>query len=260
MIHPSAVIYPGAELDEGVEIGPFAVVGPNVRIGKGTKIGASAVIDGWTTIGENNRISPLASLGGPPQDIKYKGEPTTLEVGDNNVIREYVTMNLGSPGGSGRTIIGSNNMFMSYAHVAHDCIIGNRVIMANSANLAGHVVVENNVIFGGIIAVHQFTRIGEFAMIGGGSMIGQDILPYTIATSEERRAAKHRGLNLIGLKRNGFSEELIRDIKTMYKTIFMSGLKLPDAVVKIRNVVRESPQRDHFLEFIEGTKRGICKR
>jgi len=260
MIHPTAVIYPGARIDEGVEIGPHAVIGQNVKIGKGTKIGASAVIDGWTTIGENNRISQLASVGAPPQDIKYKGEPTTLEIGNNNVIREFVTMHLGSPSGSGKTQVGSNNMFMSYSHIAHDCIVGNNVIMANSATLAGHVTVENNVIFGGLCAVHQFTRIGEFAMIGGGTMIGQDILPYTIATSEERRAAKLRGLNLIGLKRNGFSEDLIRDIKTMYKTIVLSGLKLPDAVVRIRNLVKQSPQRDHVLEFIEGTKRGICTK
>jgi UDP-N-acetylglucosamine acyltransferase len=260
MIHPAAVIYPGAQIDEGVEIGPYAVIGANVRIGKGTKIGASAVVDGWTTIGENNRISQLASIGAPPQDIKYKGEPTTLEIGNNNIIREFVTMHLGSPSGAGRTVVGSNNMFMSYSHIAHDCSVGNNVIMANSATLAGHVTVENNVIFGGLCAVHQFTRIGEFAMIGGGTMIGQDILPYTIATSEERRAAKLRGLNLIGLKRNGFSEDLIRDIKTMYKTVVLSGLKLPDAVVRIRNLVKQSPQRDHFLEFIEGTKRGICKK
>jgi len=260
MIHPTAVIYPGAQIDEGVEIGPHAVIGQNVKIGKGTRIGASAVIDGWTTIGENNRISQLASVGAPPQDIKYKGEPTTLEIGNNNVIREFVTMHCGSPSGTGKTIVGNSNMFMSYSHIAHDCIVGNNVIMANSATLAGHVMVENNVIFGGLCAVHQFTRIGEFAMIGGGTMIGQDILPYTIATSEERRAAKLRGLNLIGLKRNGFSEDLIRDIKTMYKTIVLSGLKLPDAVVRIRNLVKQSPQRDHVLEFIEGTKRGICTK
>jgi UDP-N-acetylglucosamine acyltransferase len=260
MIHPSAVICPGAQIDEGVEIGPNAVIGANVKIGKGTKIGASAVIDGWTTIGENNKISQLASVGAPPQDIKYKGEPTTLEIGNNNVIREFVTMHLGSPSGAGKTIVGNNNMFMSYSHIAHDCNVGSNIIMANSATLAGHVTVENNVIFGGLCAVHQFTRIGEFAMIGGGTMIGQDILPYTIATSEERRAAKLRGLNLIGLKRNGFSDDLIRDIKTMYKTIVLSGLKLPDAVVRIRNLVKQSPQRDHFLEFIEGTKRGICKK
>lgn len=260
MIHPTAVIYPGAQIDEGVEIGPNAVIGEHVKIGKGTRIGANAVIDGWTTIGENNKISQLASIGAPPQDIKYKGEPTTLEIGNNNVIREFVTMHLGSPSGAGKTVVGNNNMFMSYSHIAHDCIVGSNVIMANSATLAGHVTVENNVIFGGLCAVHQFTRIGEFAMIGGGTMIGQDILPYTIATSEERRAAKLRGLNLIGLKRNGFSEDLIRDIKTMYKTIVLSGLKLPDAVVRIRNLVKQSPQRDHFLEFIEGTKRGICKK
>lgn len=260
MIHSTAVIYPGAELAADVEVGPHAVIGANVKIGKGTIIGANTVIDGWTTIGENNRISQLVSIGAPPQDIKYKGEATTLEIGDGNIIREFVTMHLGSPSGSGKTTVGNKNMFMSYVHIAHDCRVGNNVIMANSATLAGHVTVENNVIFGGLCAIHQFTRIGEFSMIGGGTMVGQDILPYTIATSEEKRAAKLRGLNLIGLKRNGFSDELIRDIKTMYKTVVLSGLKLPDAVVRITNLVKQSPQRDHFLEFIEGSKRGICKK
>lgn len=260
MIHSTAIIDPGAELAEGVEVGPYAVIGANVKIGKGTKIGASCVIDGWTTIGENNKISQLASIGAPPQDIKYKGEATTLVIGNNNIIREFVTMHLGSPSGSGTTVVGSNNMFMAYSHIAHDCRVGNNVIMANSATLAGHVTVENNVIFGGLCAIHQFTRIGEFAMIGGGTMVGQDILPYTIATSEERRAAKLRGLNLIGLKRNGFSDDLIRDIKTMYKIVVLSGLKLPDAIVRISNLVKPSPQRDHFLQFIDGSKRGICKK
>ena len=260
MIHSTAIIHKGAEIAEGVEIGPYAVIGANVKIGKGTVIGSNTVIDGWTTIGENNRISQLVSLGAPPQDIKYKGEEVTLEIGDGNWIREFVTMHLGSPSGGGKTVVGSRNMFMNYVHIAHDCKVGNNVIMANSATLAGHVLVENNVIFGGLCAVHQFTRIGEFAMIGGGTMIGQDILPYTIATSEEKRAAKLRGLNLIGLKRNGFSDDLIRDIKTMYKTVVLSGLKLPDAIVRIQNLVKQSPQRDHFLEFIDGSKRGICKK
>jgi len=260
MIHSTAVIYPGAEIGENVEIGPFAVIGANVKIGKGTKVGSNTVIDGWTTIGEYNNISQLVSIGAPPQDIKYKGEATTLEIGNGNLIREFVTMHLGSPSGRGKTTVGDNNMFMSYVHIAHDCSVGNKVIMANSATLAGHVTVENNVIFGGLCAIHQFTRIGEFAMIGGGTMVGQDILPYTIATSEEKRAAKLRGLNLIGLKRNGFSDELIRDIKTMYKAVVLSGLKLPDAIVRIQNLVNPSPQRDHFLEFIDGSKRGICKK
>ena len=260
MIHSTAIIHQGAEIAEDVEIGPYTVIGANVKIGKGTIIGSNTVIDGWTTIGENNRISQMVSLGAPPQDIKYKGEEVTLEIGDGNIIREFVTMHLGSPSGGGKTIVGSRNMFMNYVHIAHDCRIGNNIIMANSATLAGHVLVENNVIFGGLCAVHQFTRIGEFAMIGGGTMVGQDILPYTIATSEEKRAAKLRGLNLIGLKRNGFSDDLIRDIKTMYKTVVLSGLKQPDAVVRIQNLVKPSPQRDHFLAFMEGSKRGICKK
>ena len=260
MIHSTALIHKGAQIAEGVEIGPNVVIGANVKIGKGTTVGANSVIDGWTTIGENNRISQMVALGAPPQDIKYKGEEVTLEIGDGNIIREFVTMHLGSPTGGGKTIVGNRNMFMNYVHIAHDCRVGNNIIMANSATLAGHVLVENNVIFGGLCAVHQFCRIGEFAMIGGGTMIGQDILPYTIATSEEKRAARLRGLNLIGLKRNGFSEELIRDIKNMYKMVVLSGLKMPDAVTRIQNLIKPSPQRDHFLEFIDGSKRGICKK
>ncbi len=259
MIHSTAIIHPGAELAQDVEVGPYAVIGANVKIGKGTIVGPHAVVEGWTTIGENNRISHLASVGAPPQDIKYRGEATTLEIGNNNVIREFVSLHLGSPGGTGKTVIGSNCMFMAYSHVAHDCTVGNNVIMANSATLAGHVSIGNNVIFGGLCAVHQFTRIGDFVMIGGGTMVSQDIVPYTVATSEEKRVASLRGLNLIGLKRNGFSDEVIRDIKNMYKILVFSGLKLPDVLVKIRNVVKESPHRENFLNFIEGSKRGICK-
>jgi len=259
MIHATAIIHPGAELAEDVSIGPYAVIGANVKIGRGTSVGSHTVIDGWTTIGENNRISHMASIGAPPQDLKYKGEMTTLEIGDNNVIREFTTIHLGTHTGTGKTVVGSNNMMMAYAHIAHDCRVGNNVVMANSATLAGHVTVENNVIFGGLCAVHQFTRIGEFVMVGGGTMIAQDILPYTIAVSEGKREASLRGLNLIGLKRNGFSDELIRDLKNAYKILAFSKLKLPDAVERIRNVIRQSPQRDHFIEFIEGSKRGIVR-
>jgi UDP-N-acetylglucosamine acyltransferase len=259
MIHPSAIIHQGAELAEGVEIGPYAVIGSNVRIGKGTSVGAHSVIEGWTTIGENNRISHLASIGAAPQDLKYKGEETTLVIGDSNVIREFATIHRGTPSGRGTTVMGSNCMLMAYSHIAHDCRVGSNVVMANSATLAGHVTIENNVIFGGLCAVHQFTRIGEFVMVGGGTMVAQDILPYTIAVSEARREASLRGLNLIGLKRNGFSDELIRDLKNAYKILAFSKLKLPDAMERIRNVIRQSPQRDHLIEFIEGSKRGIVR-
>src|SRR5512138_2543373 len=162
MIHATAIIDSGAELDEGVSIGPYAVIGANVKIGKGTSVGSHTVIDGWTTIGENNRIFHMASIGAPPQDLKYKGEMTTLEIGDNNVIREFTTIHLGTHTGTGKTMVGSNNMMMAYSHIAHDCRVGNNVVMANSATLAGHVTIENNVIFGCLCVVHQFTRISEF--------------------------------------------------------------------------------------------------
>jgi UDP-N-acetylglucosamine acyltransferase len=242
-----------------VEIGPYAIIGANVKIGRGTTVGAHAVIEGWTEIGEENRISHMASIGAPPQDLRYKGEETTLVIGDRNIIREFVTLHRGTPGGRGTTVMGSNCMLMAYSHIAHDCRVGSNVIMANSATLAGHVTVENNVVFGGLCAVHQFTRIGEFVMVGGGTMVAQDILPYTIAVSEARREASLRGLNLIGLKRNGFSDELIRDLKNAYKILAFSKLKLPDAMERIRNVIRQSPQRDHLISFIEGSKRGIVR-
>lgn len=258
MIHPTAIIHESAQLSESVEVGPYAIIGKHVTVGPGTTIGAHAVISDWTTIGENNQIYHQTSVGAPPQDLKYRGEEAWTRIGDNNVIREFATIHRGTPTGHGETIVGNNNLMMAYSHVAHDCVIGNGVVMANVATLAGHVTVEDNVILGGLVAVHQFSTIGAYAMIGGGTMVGLDILPYTIATSG-KRDAKLRGLNLIGLKRRGFSEETIKKLKAAYKTLFMAGLKLPDAVLRIRNDIKDCPEVDNLLAFIENSKRGICR-
>jgi len=258
MIHPSAIIDSSAKLAANVEVGPYAIIGKQVTIGEGTTIGASAVIGDWTTIGKNNQIFHQTSVGAPPQDLKYKNEETWTHIGDNNIIREFATIHRGTVTGHKETVVGNNNLFMAYSHVAHDCRIGNGVVMANVATLAGHVTVEDNVILGGLVAIHQFVTIGAYAMIGGGTLVGMDVLPYSIATMS-KRDAKLRGLNQIGLKRRGFSEEAIHNIKAAYKILFMSDLKLPEAVAKIKQEITNSPEVDYMLDFIGRSQRGICR-
>lgn len=257
-IHPTAIIDPGATLAPDVEVGPYAIIGKQTTIASGTTVGAHAVIGDWTEIGENNRIFPQSSIGAPPQDLKYRGEECWTRIGSNNQIREFATIHRGTITGHAETVIGSNNLFMAYSHVAHDCIIGNGVVMANVATLAGHVTVEDNVIIGGLVAVHQFSRIGAYSMIGGGTMIGLDILPYMIATPG-KRDAKLRGLNLIGLKRRGFTDETISSLKTAYKTLFMADLKLPDAIARITSEITGCQEVDYLLAFIASSQRGFCR-
>ncbi|AJE03721.1 acyl-ACP--UDP-N-acetylglucosamine O-acyltransferase [Geobacter pickeringii] len=256
MIHPTALIHPKAELAEGVEIGPYAIIGEHVRIGRGTKVGPHSVIDGWTEIGEENQIFSMASVGGIPQDLKYQGEETWLRIGNHNIIREFTTLQPGTVTGIGETVIGDQNMFMAYCHVAHDCIVGNRVIMANGSTLAGHVEVEDSAILGGLSAVHQFTRIGESAMLSGGAMVGQDVLPFTLASGNR---ATSLGLNTVGLKRRGFSEEVIASIKKAYRLVIRSGLRLEEALRRVRAEVPDSPQIAHFVAFAEKSERGLCR-
>lgn len=258
MIHPSAIIDKSAQLAADVEVGPYAIIGRHVTIGAGTKVGSHSVIGDWTEIGSNNQIFHQTSVGAPPQDLKYRGEETWTRIGDNNMIREFATIHRGTVTGHAETIVGNNNLLMSYSHVAHDCRVGNGVVMANSATLAGHVTVEDNVILGGLVAVHQFSTIGAYSMIGGGTLIGLDIPPYMIATSG-KRDAKLRGLNLIGLKRRGFSDESINGLKKAYKTLFMAGLKLPEAIDRIRSEVTGCAEVDNLLAFIERSQRGICR-
>ncbi len=258
MIHPSAVIDSSAELAADVEVGPYAIIGKKVAIGSGTSIGPHAVIGDFTTIGENNQIFHQSSVGAAPQDLKYRGEECWTRIGDKNIIREFATIHRGTVTGHGETLVGSGNLFMAYSHVAHDCRIGNGVVMANVATLAGHVTVEDNVILGGLVAVHQFSTIGAHAMIGGGTMVGLDIVPYCIATSG-KRDAKLRGLNLIGLKRRGFSDEAISSLKKAYKTLFMADLKIADAISRIRSETSVCAEVEYMLAFIERSERGICR-
>jgi UDP-N-acetylglucosamine acyltransferase len=258
MIHSTAIVYPGAQIADDAEIGPYAVIGAHVKIGSGTKVGPHAVIDGWTEIGENNTIFHMASVGAVPQDLKYKGEETYLKIGNGNTIREFATLHLGTVTGDGETTVGDGNLFMAYSHVAHDCHLGSNIVMANSATLAGHVNVEDYAILGGLCAIHQFVTVGESVMIGGGAMVANDIPPYTILTGEGRDL-KLRGLNLIGLKRRGFADEAVSSLKKAYKILAFSGLKLSEAVERMKAEVSPSPEVDKFISFIESSKRGICR-
>jgi UDP-N-acetylglucosamine acyltransferase len=230
-IHPTAIIHPEAKLHETVEVAPYAVIGPKVRIGAETKVGPHAVIEGRTTIGQKNRIFQFASIGAVPQDLKYAGEDAELVIGDENQIREFTTLHIGTDAGGGVTRVGNRNLFMAYTHVAHDCVVGNHCILANSAALAGHVEVGDHVILGGLSAVHQFTRIGKHAFIAGGAMVGMDVPPYCTAQGDRAELA---GLNTVGLSRNGYSDEQIGRIKDAYKILFRSKLGLNEAVSKLR--------------------------
>jgi len=256
MIHPTAIIHPTAQLDAGVSIGPYSIVGEQVKIGAGTQIGPHVVIERWTEIGRDNQIFQFASVGAAPQDLKFKGEETWLVIGDRNRIREFATLHRGTPDGGGRTVVGSDNLFMAYSHVAHDCRVHNRVVMANAATLAGHVEVEDNAILGGLVAVHQFCRVGCHTMISGGAMIAQDIPPYTIAQGDR---AKPIGINLIGLKRRGFPESTMRAIKNAYRLMFRSGLRLEEALERIDREYGEIPEVRHFAAFIKESQRGIAR-
>ena len=258
MIHPSAAIQQGAELDNDVEIGPGVFIGPHVRIGKGTRVGPNAVIDGWTEIGQDNQIFHLASVGGIPQDLKYKGEETWLKIGDRNIIREFATLHPGTVTGDNETTVGNGNLFMAYSHVAHDCHVGNGVVMANGATLAGHVRVDDFAILGGLCAIHQFVRIGAHAMIGGGTMVGQDIPPFTIVTGD-RKDVKLRGLNQVGLTRRGFSEDKIATLKKAYRILVLSKLRLVDALDRIRQELPQTEEVKQLVSFIDQPQRGICR-
>lgn len=256
MIHPTAIIHPGAKIAANVEIGPYAVIGEHVSLGEGCWVGPHAVVEGRTTIGRNNRIFQFASIGAVPQDLKYRGEETTLTIGDGNTFREFVTVHLGTVDGAGTTTIGNNNLLMAYVHVAHDCIVGSHIVLANAATLAGHVEVGDHAVLGGLSAIHQFTRIGSHAMISGGSMVNQDITPYTIAQGDR---AEPVGINLIGLKRRGFSDEVLRALKNAYKTFFRAGLKQEEALEKIAADAESYPEVKVFTDFIRGTQRGIAR-
>lgn len=256
MIHPTAVVDPGARLDEGVEVGPFAVIGPGVEIGFGTWIGPHAVVRGPTRIGRDNRIFQFASVGEDPQDKKYGGEPTRLEIGDRNRIREYVTIHRGTAQDRGLTSIGDDNLFMVATHVAHDCRIGNQVIMANAASLGGHVVVEDWAILGGFTIVHQFCRIGAHAFCAMGSMLTRDVPPYVTVGGHP---AEPHGINSEGLRRRGFPAETIAGIKRAYRAVYVAGLKRDEALERVQALAVELPEVAAFASFIADSHRSIVR-
>ncbi|MDZ7758711.1 MAG: acyl-ACP--UDP-N-acetylglucosamine O-acyltransferase [Desulfovermiculus sp.] len=254
-IHPTAIVHPQAKLGPGVNIRAYAIVEEEVSIGEGTCVEPFARIQGPTIMGANNHIHSHALIGGPPQDMKYDGEPTVLEIGDQNVIREYVTIHRGTVGGGGVTRLGSQCLIMAYAHVAHDCILGDEVILANAATLAGHVTVHNKAVVGGLSAVHQFVHIGESAYIGGMTGVSRDVPPFMLVAGE--RGWLH-GLNVIGLRRQGFTKDEVSLLKRAYQLIWRSGLRREDALLRARKELDVSnPRLSRLLEFIESSTRGV---
>ena len=256
LIDSRAVIDPGAELDEGVSVGPFSVIGAGVRIGKGTQIGPHVVVSGPTTIGCDNRIYQFASVGEDPQDKKYAGEPTRMEIGDRNVIRECATLHRGTVQDEGITRIGSDNLFMAYIHVAHDCVIGDHIIMANGASLGGHVHIDDWAILGGFTMVHQFGRIGAHSFCGMGSAINMDLPPFVTVSGQP---AKPHGINSEGLRRRGFSAGEISQIKRAYKLIYKSKMRLEEAREAIGEMLEETPALKVLYDFLSQSGRGILR-
>lgn len=257
MIHSTAITDPEAEIGEGVEIGPYSVIERGVSIGEGTKIGPHVVIREGTHIGKKCQIFQFASIGERPQALAYKGEKTSLLIGDQNIIREFVTLHRGTVRGLGKTVIGDGNFFMAYSHVAHDCQIGNQVVLANGATLAGHILIEDYATVGGLSAIHQFCRVGIHAFIGGLSGVLLDIPPYTLAQGDR---AKLFGLNTIGLKRANFSEETLKALKRAYRIIFRSGLTLEKAMKRVgEDEIYQISEVQHLLHFIQHSKRGISR-
>ncbi len=255
-IHPTAIIAPDARLADDVEIGPYSVIGPDVQIGAGTVIGPHVVIEQYTDIGEGCHIRQFASIGADPQDLKYRGEATRVVIGNFNTIRECATIHRATTADIGVTMIGDHNLLMAYTHVAHNCKIGNHVIMSNAVNLAGHIHVEDYAIIGGMTGIHQFTRIGAHSFIGGASAVPRDVPPSVLASGN---TAKPYGLNQIGLKRRGFPEETLQALKQAYRLVFRSGLRLSVALERIEQEVVDLPETRHFVDFIRNSARGICR-
>ncbi len=257
MIHETATVHPEARLGDSVHVDPGAVIGADVVIGDGCRIGAHAVLEGPLQLGSNNVVGPHCILGTPPQDRGYRGEPTRLEIGSDNVLREFVTVHRATTKEDGVTRIGDHNYLMAYSHVGHDCQLGNHITLANAATLAGHVIVGDHVNIAGLCAVHQFARIGRFAMLGGGTMAPMDILPYAMASGNHARLF---GVNRRGLQRNGFSADSIQQIRQAYRLLFRKGLRLQDAVAAIAaDESLGSAEVQHLLEFIRTTQRGITR-
>lgn len=255
-IHPTAIIHKGTVIGEGVSIGPYSIIGEGVSIGDRTKIGPHVVIYGPTEIGDDCNFYQFSAIGALPQDLKFKGEETKIRIGDRNIFREFVTVHRASSHGTRETVIGNDNYLMAYVHIAHDCLLGNHIIMTNGATLGGHIEIEDYAVIGGLSAIHQFTRVGVYAMIGGCSAVVQDVPPYTTAVGNR---AKLYGLNLIGLRRHGFSEDTIKTLKKAYRIIFQSKLTLKEATKRVREEIKGSKEVDYLLHFIEKSEKGICR-
>ncbi len=256
MIHPTAIIHPGAKLGAGVSVGPYSIIGEHVEIGDNTWIGPHVVISGHTTIGCDNRIFQFSSIGEIPQDKKYAGEPTRLEIGDRNTIREFCTFNLGTAQDAGVTRVGSDNWVMAYVHIAHDCQVGNRTIFANNSQLAGHVHVDDWAILGGYTGVHQFCRIGAHTMTAVGTVVLQDVPPYVMAAGN---SATPYGITAEGLKRRGFSAEALMALKRAYRTLYKSGLMLEEARARLEEDAKAHAEIQPILDFLAVSKRGIIR-
>jgi UDP-N-acetylglucosamine acyltransferase len=256
MIHTTAIVDSGARIGANVAIGPYSIIGPDVEIGDNTEIGSHVVIKGHTRIGRENRIFQFCSLGEIPQDKKYAGEPTRLEIGDRNTIREFCTFNLGTVQGGGLTSIGDDNWLMAYAHIAHDCHVGNKTIFANGASLAGHVTVDDWVIFGGFTGIHQFCRIGAHVITAASSLVLQDVPPYLMVAGN---TAQPYGIHVEGLKRRGFTSAAISELKRAYRTLYKSGLLLEEAKAQLADQARTAPDVQRMVDFLATSKRGIIR-
>jgi UDP-N-acetylglucosamine acyltransferase len=255
-IHPTAIVEAGAQVDPSCEIGPFAWIGPQVRMGPGCTVAPHGMVTGRTTMGAGNRVFSNAVVGGIPQDLKYRGEPTETVIGDRNTFREFVTINAGTAQDQGVTRIGNGCLFMASSHVGHDCVVGDGAIIANSVALAGHVILEDHVHFGGLSAAHQFSRVGRLAFIGGMTGVAMDVAPYCMVSGARGELT---GLNTIGLQRAGMSEDQVGRVKQAFKIYFRSGLQAAEALAQLKAELGQHPEVAHLVTFIEGTKRGITR-
>ena len=254
--HDTALVDPGASIAGDVEIGAYSIIGPDVRIGAGTTIGSHVVVSGHSSIGENNHFFPFSAIGEAPQDKKYAGESTELIIGNNNSIREFCTLNIGTAAGGGVTRVGNDNWIMAYVHIAHDCQIGNNIIMANNATLGGHVRIGDHAILSGFAGIHQFVEIGEHAFVSFASFVNQSIPPYVTVSGEK---AKAKGVNTEGLKRRGFSPEQVQNVRRAYRTLYRSGLTLEDAHAKLRDMASDAEEILPLVEFLDNAERSIIR-
>ena len=256
-VHPTALVSPGAELGKDVEIGAYCVIGAHVRIGDECRLGPHVVVSGHTEIGERNEIHSFATIGMPPQDLKYHGEPTRLRIGSDNVIREYVNVNIGTSLGGAETTIGDRNLIMAYSHIAHDCHVGSHTIMANAATLGGHVAVEDHATVGAFSGIHQFCRIGRHAFVGGYSVVTKDALPYLKTVGNRARVF---GVNSLGLRRRGFTERTLDQLRSAYRILFQSKLNTSQAVARLKEEMAGTEEIDVLIRFISSSRRGVVKR